>query len=211
MGIGIDYALFIVNRHRLGLKAGRDVRDSIVAAMGTSGRAVVFAGITVFIALLGMLVPRLSFLTGMGITAAITVAFSVAASTTLVPALLSLYGHRVLNRRERAALVRDGAVVDNAPRQSRFARLVERRPLLASVAAVALLATLALPAFSLRLGSADAGQRPGRHPQPGGVRPHHGRLWPRRQRRRSWWSPISVHRAHSRPMPPPIRPPSHPP
>ena len=163
LGIGIDYALFIVNRHRLGLKARRPVQESIVAAMGTSGRAVVFAGITVAIALLGMLVPRLNFLTGLGVTAAITVLFSVAASITLVPALLQLYGLRVLNRHERAAL--DSPVepaVEHTP--SRFARLVERRPLITSLAAVAVMATLAVPALSMRLGSADQGNDPGGTP-----------------------------------------------
>src|SRR5690606_1487508 len=92
LGIGIDYALFIVNRHRLGLKAGREVRESVRASVTTSGRAVVFAGITVFIALAGMFVPRIAFLSSLATAAAITVLFSVAASVTLVPALLTLYG-----------------------------------------------------------------------------------------------------------------------
>jgi len=163
LGIGIDYALFIVNRHRLGLKAHRPVRDSIIGAMGTSGRAVVFAGITVAIALLGMLVPRLNFLTGLGVTAAVTVVFSVAASITLVPALLQLYGLRVLNRRERAAL--DGEAVTVAEHTpSRFAQLVERRPLITSFAAIAVMVTLAIPGFSMRLGSADQGNDPGGTP-----------------------------------------------
>src|SRR5690606_33357364 len=92
LGIGIDYALFIVNRHRLGLKAGREVRESVRTSVTTSGRAVVFAGITVFIALAGMFVPRIAFLSSLATAAAITVLFSVAASVTLVPALLTLYG-----------------------------------------------------------------------------------------------------------------------
>jgi RND superfamily putative drug exporter len=164
LGIGIDYALFIVNRYRLGLKTGRSVRDSVTAAMATSGRAVVFAGITVFIALAGMLVPRISFLTGLAITAAVTVAFSVAASATLVPALLTLYGTRILGRADRAALAEHGRVIDAAPKQGRFARLVEQRPLAASLAAVAILATLAIPALSIRLGNSDAGNDPAGSP-----------------------------------------------
>lgn len=160
LGIGIDYALFIVNRYRLGLKAGRGVRESVVAAMTTSGRAVVFAGITVFIALAGMLVPRISFLTGLAVTAAVTVLFSVAASTTLVPALLTLYGKRILGRRDRAELARKGFVPAAAARPGRFSRLVEARPLAASVAAVAILAALAIPALAIRLGNADAGNDP---------------------------------------------------
>lgn len=164
LGVGIDYALFIVNRHRLGLKAGRPVRASIVAAMTTSGRAVVFAGITVAIALLGMVVPRIGFLTGLAMTAAVTVAASVAASTTLVPALLAVYGDRVLSKRERAALAAGGSTADAVPTPSRFARVVERRPALASLAAVAILIVLALPVFSIRLGTADQGNDPAGSP-----------------------------------------------
>lgn len=160
LGIGIDYALFIVNRYRIGLKAGRGVRESVIAAMTTSGRAVVFAGITVFIALAGMLVPQISFLTGLAVTAAVTVLFSVAASMTLVPALLTLYGKRILGRHDRAELARKGFVPAPAARPGRFSRLVEARPLVASVAAVAILAALAIPALSIRLGNADAGNDP---------------------------------------------------
>jgi len=160
LGIGIDYALFIVNRYRVGLKAGRDVRESVIAAMTTSGRAVVFAGITVFIALAGMLVPRITFLTGLAVTAAVTVVFSVAASMTLVPALLTLYGKRILGRRDRAELARKGFVPAPAARPGRFSRLVEARPLAASVAAVAILAALTIPALTIRLGNADAGNDP---------------------------------------------------
>jgi len=160
LGIGIDYALFIVNRHRLGLKAGREVRESVRASVTTSGRAVVFAGITVFIALAGMFVPRIAFLSSLATAAAITVLFSVAASVTLVPALLTLYGHRVLSRRERARLAADGIVAEAAPQPGRLANLVERRPFLTSLAALAALAVLAAPAVSLRLGNADQGNDP---------------------------------------------------
>lgn len=160
LGIGIDYALFIVNRYRIGLKAGRGVRESVVSAMTTSGRAVVFAGITVFIALAGMLVPRITFLSGLAVTAGVTVLFSVLASTTLVPALLTLYGKRILGRHERREIVRDGRVAEPASKGGRFSRLVEARPLAASVAAVAILAALAIPALSIRLGNSDAGNDP---------------------------------------------------
>lgn len=160
LGIGIDYALFIVNRHRIGLKAGRGMRESVLAAMTTSGRAVVFAGITVFIALAGMLVPRISFLSGLAVTAGVTVLFSVAASMTLVPALLTLYGTRILSRRDRAELARKAHVPSRKATAGRFSRLVEARPLAASIVAVAILATLAIPALSIRLGNADAGNDP---------------------------------------------------
>jgi RND superfamily putative drug exporter len=160
LGIGIDYALFIVNRHRLGLKQGRGVRESVVASVTTSGRAVVFAGITVFIALAGMFVPQITFLSSLATAAAITVVFSVAASVTLVPALLTLYGKRVLSRRDRARLEAEASIADAVPEPGRFAQLVERRPLVTSLAALAVLAMLAIPAFSLRLGNADQGNDP---------------------------------------------------
>jgi len=161
LGIGIDYALFIVNRHRRGLKEGRAVVSSVIAATTTSGRAVVFAGITVFIALAGMYVPQIAFLSNLATAAGITVIFSVAASITLVPALLALYGKRALSRRERAALeAAGGAMPDAVAQPSRFARLVERRPLVASLAALAIVVTLAIPALDLRLGNADQGNDP---------------------------------------------------
>lgn len=171
MGIGIDYALFIVNRHRTALRGGMELRRSIVASITTSGRAVVFAGMTVFISLTGMLVPQVQFLSSLAIAAAITVVFSVAASVTLVPAMLTLLGTRVLSKRERAALAvsadapGSGAVSQEAAwsqeaQSGRFASLVERRPLWASVAALALLAVLAIPTLSMRLGSSDAGNDP---------------------------------------------------
>ena len=108
LGVGIDYALFIVTRHRHNLKAGMTPQDAAVRALNTSGRAVLFAGTTVCIALLGMLVLGVSFVSGLGIAAAITVLFTVAAATTLLPALLGFLGPRVLSRRERRRLAAAG-------------------------------------------------------------------------------------------------------
>lgn len=160
LGIGIDYALFIVNRHRLALKAGRPVSESVIAATTTSGRAVVFAGITVFIALTGMFVPQIAFLSSLAIAAAITVVFSVAASITLVPALLTLYGLRALSRKDRATLAADGVVAGATPEPGWMAKLVERRPLITSLGALAVLVALSIPALDLRLGNADQGNDP---------------------------------------------------
>jgi RND superfamily putative drug exporter len=160
LGIGIDYALLITNRHRRGLKSGRAVRESIVAATTTSGRAVVFAGATVFIALAGMYVPRISFLTGLATSAAITVAFSVAASITLVPAVLQLYGERVLSRRERRSLATEGPIPGDAAMGGAVSRLVGRHPIATSLAALGVIAAIAVPALGLRLGNADQGNDP---------------------------------------------------
>jgi RND superfamily putative drug exporter len=92
LGVGVDYALFIVTRHRRNLRRGVGVRDSIVTSMDTSGRAVLFAATTVCIALLGLLALGVSFFNGMAIGAAVAVSLTMAASLTLLPALLSLFG-----------------------------------------------------------------------------------------------------------------------
>ena len=98
LGVGVDYALFIVTRHRQGLIAGNDVESSIVNAVNTSGRAVLFAGIIVCIALLGMFALGVSFLYGLAIAAAIGVLFTMIAALTLLPALLGFIGPKVLSR-----------------------------------------------------------------------------------------------------------------
>ncbi|RSS60982.1 MMPL family transporter [Streptomyces sp. WAC06614] len=161
LGVGIDYALFIVTRHRKGLQRGLDVTEAARTAVATTGRAVVFAGATVCIALLGMLVLRLNFLGGVAVAACLTVVLTVLASLTLLPALLSYIGPRALSRRERRDLAEHG------PRPqlptgfaARWAAFVERRPaLLGAVAAVAM-AVLALPTLSLHLGTSDQGNNP---------------------------------------------------
>jgi putative drug exporter of the RND superfamily len=108
LGVGIDYALFIVTRHRRGLKEGMPVAEAAERAVASAGRAVVFAGVTVCIALLGMLVLRLSFLNGVAVAASLTVVLAVLSSVTLVPALLGVIGKRALSRRERRRLAEHG-------------------------------------------------------------------------------------------------------
>jgi putative drug exporter of the RND superfamily len=108
LGVGIDYALFIVTRHRRGLKEGMSVEAAAERAVASAGRAVVFAGVTVCIALLGMLVLRLSFLNGVAVAASLTVVLAVLSSVTLVPALLGVIGKRALSGRERRRLAEHG-------------------------------------------------------------------------------------------------------
>src|ERR1017187_6040435 len=108
LGVGIDYALFIVTRARQEVKRGADVEEAVTTALNTSGRAVLFAGTTVCIALLGMLILQLSFLNGVAITASITVLITMLASVTLLPALLGFQGNHVLSRRERRSLAKNG-------------------------------------------------------------------------------------------------------
>jgi RND superfamily putative drug exporter len=161
LGVGVDYALFIVTRHRAGLRAGQSVEESVIAALRTAGRAVLFAGVTVCIALLGLFTLGVSLLYGAALSAALAVALTMLAAITLLPALLGFYGTRVLSRRDRRQLAKGGA----SPQPPsglwwRWARQAERRPVPLAVAGGVLIVALAVPFFSLRLGVADQGNDP---------------------------------------------------
>ncbi|MFG1667348.1 MMPL family transporter [Streptomyces sp. Y7] len=161
LGVGIDYALFIVTRHRRGLKRGLPVAESITNAVATTGRAVVFAGATVCIALLGMLILQLSFLNGVAIAASLTVVLTVAASVTLLPALLSFIGMRALSRRERRRLAEHGPEPEVPTGfAARWSAFVERHPKALGAIALAVITVLALPTLGLRLGTSDQGNGP---------------------------------------------------
>ncbi|MFJ8468534.1 MMPL family transporter [Streptomyces swartbergensis] len=161
LGVGIDYALFIVTRHRRGLKRGLSVTEAATNAVATTGRAVVFAGATVCIALLGMLILRLSFLNGVAIAASLTVILTVAASVTLLPALLSLIGMGALSRRERRRLAEHGPEPELPTGfAARWSAFVERHPKVLGAVALVVMAVLALPTFSLHLGTSDQGNDP---------------------------------------------------
>ncbi|MFJ7489946.1 MMPL family transporter [Streptomyces sp. NPDC097727] len=158
LGVGIDYALFIVTRHRTGLRTGMTVAEAAQNAVATSGRAVVFAGATVCTALLGMLILRLGFLNGVAIAASLTVVLTVAASVTLLPALLSFIGVRALSRRERRRLAERGPQPELPTGfAARWSAFVERRPKLLGAFAAVVMLVLALPTFSLHLGTSDQG------------------------------------------------------
>ncbi|GGT32567.1 membrane protein [Streptomyces chromofuscus] len=161
LGVGIDYALFIVTRHRRGLKRGLDVTEAATAAVATTGRAVVFAGATVCIALLGMLILQLGFLNGVAIAASLTVVLTVAASVTLLPGLLSFIGMRALSRRERRRLEENGPEPELPTGfAARWSAFVERHPKKLGAVALAVVTLLALPTLSLRLGTSDQGNNP---------------------------------------------------
>lgn len=158
LGVGIDYALFIVTRHRRGILRGMAPEESAVVALNTSGRAVLFAGGTVCIALAGMLVTNLRFLDGVVIGTSLTVVFSVLAATTLLPALLGLLGTRVLSRRQRRKLAARGPEPERASgAAARWSMSVQRRPRTIAALALAVMAILAIPVLSLRLGATDQG------------------------------------------------------
>ncbi len=163
LGVGVDYALFIVTRHRQGLIAGNDVESSIVNAVNTSGRAVLFAGIIVCIALLGMFALGVTFLYGLAVGAAIGVLFTMIAALTLLPALLGFIGPRVLSRKQKRSLAKDGPRVVGTGTTtfwSRWAGFVQRRPVVPALVALIIIVLVALPFFSLRLGSSDQGNDP---------------------------------------------------
>jgi len=163
LGVGVDYALFIVTRHRQGLLAGGDVESSIVNAVNTSGRAVLFAGIIVCIALLGMFALGVSFLYGLAIAAAIGVSFTMVAALTLLPAMLSFIGPRVLSRKQKKDLAANGPRIVGAGTKGfwpKWADFIQRQPVVPAIVALIVVVLVAMPFFSLRLGTSDQGNDP---------------------------------------------------
>ncbi len=165
LGVGIDYALFIVNRHRREILAGATPEEAAERALNTSGRAVLVAGITVCIALLSMFVLGLSFLYGVAVASALVVALTMLASLTLLPAMLGFYGIRVLARRERRVLAAAPSAGAGVPGEEegfwpRWSKMIGRNSVVLSGIALAAIVVIALPFFHLRLGIADAGENP---------------------------------------------------
>ncbi|HYF72048.1 MAG TPA: MMPL family transporter, partial [Nocardioides sp.] len=165
LAVGIDYALFIVFRHRSQLAGGMDVAESVARSVATAGSAVIFAGSTVVIALCGLVVARIPFLTVMGFAAAAGVAVAVAVALTLVPALLALAGER-LRPRPGSRAARHGVVdlTHSGPQPrslgARWAAWVTRFPVATVVLTTAVLLVLAIPARDLDLGLPDRGSDP---------------------------------------------------
>jgi len=156
LGVGIDYALFVVTRYRAGLDAGVEPHDAIVTAMDTSGRAVLFAGVTVVIAMLGQLLVGVSFLRGPAIASSLTVLLTMCAALTLLPAVLSKLG-RGIDRWDPFRLRHRDRQRSGPDFWERWAALIQRRPWVAAGVSLTILLVLASPILALRLGSADAG------------------------------------------------------
>ena len=154
LAVGIDYALFILSRHRTQLADGEDPEESAAMAVGTAGGAVVFAGITVIIALLGLLVVGIPFLSVMGVGAAFAVVVAIAVAITMLPALLGLAGARLKPKPRRSAKPASTAL------GLRWVSLVMRAPVVSAAAVVAILGALSIPAFSLELSLPDGGSEP---------------------------------------------------
>ena len=150
IGVGIDYALLILNRFRLERGAGRDVREATLISIDTSGRAVLFAGIVVVIAMLGMLLLGISFLYGPAIGAALAVLVTMTASLTLMPALLSKIGGRIKPAKNAGGADQEQGFA------ARWSGFVARRPVPVAILALAVLVALALPALHMRLSTSDA-------------------------------------------------------
>ncbi|MGW2369125.1 MMPL family transporter [Streptomyces sp. NPDC001667] len=159
LAVGIDYALFIVSRYRAEVAEGREREEAAGRAVGTAGSAVVFAGLTVVIALAGLAVVNIPMLTKMGLAAAGTVAIAVLIALTLIPALLGFAPRKVLARKDRK---RDGRPAETGKPNmgTRWARFVLRKPIWVLAAGVLGLGAVAVPAASLQLGLPDDGAQP---------------------------------------------------
>jgi RND superfamily putative drug exporter len=162
LGVGIDYALFIVTRFRENARAGMDVREATIAAMDTAGRAVLFAGLTVIIALLGMFALGISFLYGVAVSSALAVLLVMLASLTVLPALISKFGTRVARPSRRARRRAEAGVpAPTGPTGwARWAGWVTRRPWVGVTVGLGIMLLLTVPALSMNLGSSDAGNDP---------------------------------------------------
>ncbi|MFE2536722.1 MMPL family transporter [Streptomyces sp. NPDC059371] len=163
LAVGIDYALFIVSRYRAELAEGREREEAAGRAVGTAGSAVVFAGLTVVIALVGLSVVNIPMLTKMGVAAAGTVAVAVLIALTMIPALLGYAGRRVQPAGQKSKLLGGGRAAKKQGKPNmgtRWASFVVRRPLAVLLLGVVGLGAAAVPAASLQLGLPDDGSQP---------------------------------------------------
>ncbi|MFE7213516.1 MMPL family transporter [Streptomyces sp. NPDC001698] len=165
LGVGIDYALFIVTRYKDGLQAGDEPETATVRAITTAGHAVLFAGTTVVIALMGLIVMGQRLMTGVAVATSVIVLVTMIAAVTLLPAFLGFTGHRINSLRlPRRTSRRSGA--DGVPARERrtlaerWAGVVQRKPLVAAVLAGTVLLVLAAPTLSMRLSNPDASVQP---------------------------------------------------
>jgi RND superfamily putative drug exporter len=160
LAVGIDYSLFVMNRHRQQLADGMEVHDSVGRAVGTSGSAVCFAGLTVLIALAALSIVRIPFLTVMGLSAAGAVVVAVLAAITLMPALLGFAGHRLLSSRWAQRKIEKAKAPGFEPASWRYVVALKRKPILVVLAGIIVLVVVATPFLHMRLGLPDAGSQP---------------------------------------------------
>jgi RND superfamily putative drug exporter len=161
LGVGVDYSLFIVTRYRQARMRGSDGLQATREAMNTSGRAVLFAGTTVCIALLGMFTLGVSFLYGAAVATCVVVACTVTAALTLLPAMLGFFGHRVLTRKQRHELSEGRyGVVEETGAWASWSRHLAKHPALYATAGILVMFVIASPLLSLDLGASDQGNDP---------------------------------------------------
>jgi RND superfamily putative drug exporter len=159
LGVGIDYALFIVTRYRQGMVEGREPREAAMVAHATSGRAVLFAGCTVIISLCGLFLMNLPFMQGLAVSAIAGVVLVMLGALTLLPALLGFSG-RAIDRWSLPGRLRSGRPATTHSFWYRWSRTVQRHPWRAGLSALAALLLLCVPLFSMRLAFTDAGNDP---------------------------------------------------
>jgi RND superfamily putative drug exporter len=156
LGVGVDYSLFVLTRTRSNLRRGLGVEDAVVASAGTAGRAVLFAGITVCIALLGMVTVGVGVLSGAAVAASIAVLVPMLAAQTLLPALMGYLGLHALTRKQRHALAADQLVTDeSSPHWNRWAHHIQAHRLGFGLAGLAIMIPLAVPFLGMRQGTPD--------------------------------------------------------
>jgi putative drug exporter of the RND superfamily len=156
LGVGVDYALFIVTRFRENFAELGDIEQSVLGAMDTSGRAILLAGATVVIALLGMFATGVSFTYGLAVASVIAVLLTLAATLTLLPAILSRFGARLVRPRKPRRVIR------GRRRSSwrRWSETVRARPVALALVSLTVMVAMLLPAFALRMDISDAGNDP---------------------------------------------------
>ena len=159
LGVGIDYALFLIIRHRALLRSGFEVYDSIGRTSGTAGAGMVFAGCTLILALAGLILTQISFLAWLGLAAAIVIAVAILASLTFVPAVFGLLGKRVMPKVHRGEHSEDGSHLDHGF-WARIADAVTSKPWRYAISATLLLLILALPMTQMQFGQTDASALP---------------------------------------------------
>jgi RND superfamily putative drug exporter len=159
LGVGIDYALFILTRFRNNLDEGFEPREAAINAVDTAGRAVLFAGTTVIIALMGMFLLNITFLYGVAVAAALSVLLTMIAALTLLPALLTWVGHRV-NKWKIPGLSAGRNTMREDTKWYAWSRWIQKRPWIAAIVSGGVLLLLCVPTLSLRLGVNDAGTNP---------------------------------------------------
>ncbi|MBQ4869247.1 MMPL family transporter [Priestia megaterium] len=159
LAVGIDYALFIISRHRQQLAQGLDVRESIARATATAGSAVLFAGLTVIVALCGLSVVGIPFLTSMGLSAAFTVLIVLLVSITLVPALLGMVGHRLSPKQKKHMDAKKPLVIKQNKESNKWGRFVTRYPIQIVLVCLIITGIISSPVRHMELGLPDNGMK----------------------------------------------------